>query len=355
MRGYKKRQLFCIFGAAVCVALLPIASHALTITHSGDMTVTALVPTPPPSTAPTIDSPVDNESFTVKNILISGSCVTNLVVRIFDNSQFVGSSVCASDGTYQLSADLSEGANELTAKQYDALNQPSPPSAPITVFFAPPASVPSFPPSGQVNVGQPQIATFELKIDYDYLLQSVFVGEPYYLPVHFIGGTPPYAVNIDWGDGQNGLFSRPNTDQFTTQHTYARAGAYTVKIKVSDSKGQQAYIQFVLIVNGAPALGVVQTPFGDIRTIISVPALILTIIILLLLGFIIGFLIARRSSDDDDDKKKRRRQLALFPRTEEITHQPEAPILPAPAPVPMPAPQPPKHKKKHRKKHRHHR
>ncbi len=57
-------------------------------------------------------------------------------------------------------------------------------------------------------------------------------------PVGFVdnvsGGTPPYSLNWEFGDGTNSSAPSPT-------HTYPSAGSYTVLVVVNDSAGQQAW------------------------------------------------------------------------------------------------------------------
>jgi len=231
-------------------------SHAAPQSSSGEVTVGGVITSPPPSTPPTIEEPAPGTTFTTKSIVVRGSCISDLVVRIYRNNFFAGSTLCQADGTYSLHIDLFIGQNDLVAKQFDSLNQESPPSATVTVFYTLPApTLPGASPGAGTTTQPPgetptQTAQFQLIIEYDYTLQTVFVGKPFTLPIAFTGGTPPYAINIDWGDGQNSVFSRQDTSRFNVDHTYEKAGYYTVKITVSDKNGETASLEFVILVSG---------------------------------------------------------------------------------------------------------
>ncbi len=86
-------------------------------------------------------------------------------------------------------------------------------------------------------------------------------------PLSIIGGTAPYALNIDWGDEQNTVISRPAAGKFNLTHTYQKQGptkgAYPVRIKASDADGQSAYLQLAIIVNDPALSGVTQTQSGN--------------------------------------------------------------------------------------------
>jgi hypothetical protein len=269
-------RALCAVGAIVAVTtgiLSPVT--AATQTKSGSVDVSGVVPGPPPATAPSIDVPSQGTIFTEKNIEVKGSCIDGLIVRIFRNAIFAGSALCQPDGSFSLFIDLSEGRNDLIARQYDSLEQSSPNSDMVTVYYNPPQSQPSLPgegpssPPSSTSGGQPaspspQVAQFQLIIDYDYSFKGVSVNFPFHLPIHFSGGAGPYAIAVNWGDGNTTVVSRESTDQFFVDHTYDRAGAYIVKIRVSDKNGNTAYLQFVLIVNGQnnQGTGLFGTPFS---------------------------------------------------------------------------------------------
>ena len=67
------------------------------------------------------------------------------------------------------------------------------------------------------------------------------------------GGTKPYALNIDWGDGSNSVISRKSEGPFNIKHKYKKPGgnkgAYTIKVQASDSEERYAYIEFFVVVS----------------------------------------------------------------------------------------------------------
>lgn len=265
-------------------------------TESGDITVSGTIPTPPPQDAPTIDQPKSGTTFSQKNITISGRCTADLIVRIFSNNIFIGSTICRSDGTYSLRADLFLARNDLIARQYDALNQASPDSNQITVYYS--AGRPSVP--GDDSQQPPSVAHFQLIIDYDYTVQSIFAGQAFLLPVQFRGGTAPYLVTIDWGEGSSNTFNRNNTNGFDTSFIYEKPGTYIVGIRVKDSAGQEAYLQFVLIVNGQPGpVDVTKIANREVTTDLTV--LIGSVCLgLILVSFIAGKYSAKKRKKDID-------------------------------------------------------
>lgn len=281
------------------------ALPSFAVTQSGTVDVSGVVPGPPPATPPTIDVPVQNATFPQKTIDVKGSCLANLIVRIFRNEIFAGSALCQADGTFALQIDLTEGRNDLIGRQYDSLNQSSPDSDTVTVYYVPPVQQPELPNGlpGTTSTGgnqplpsspQPQVAQFQLIIDYDYSFRGVTANKPLHLPIHFTGGTPPYAVSVSWGDGSQSVVSRESAEQFFVDHVYAKPGTYTVKIRISDKNGNTAYLQFVLVVNGTLAEKPATSLFGQPLTIDTLPAILVPSAAFGAAGFAGGFFFAHR-------------------------------------------------------------
>src|SRR5690348_1654188 len=87
--------------------LLTISTvSAGTLTSSGSVGLTGIMPGPPPTTAATIAVPGTGESFTTSPITVRGTCPQNTLVEIFKNNIFAGSTACDSTGNYSLSIDL---------------------------------------------------------------------------------------------------------------------------------------------------------------------------------------------------------------------------------------------------------
>lgn len=275
------RLLLAVAISAVLICSFGSVSYAATA--NGDINVSGTVPTPPPENPPTIDQPTSDHIFNQKNITVSGRCDPGLIVKIFNNGVFVGSTVCQSNSTYSLRIDLFIARNDLVARQYDSLNQASPDSNAVSVYYSPPQ--PAFPGTGAPGADNqpPTVAHFQLIIDYDYTVQSIFGGHAFRLPVKFMGGSGPYTVTIDWGEGSSNSFKRSNTNSFDTSFIYERPGTYIVSIKVNDSIGQEAYLQFVVIVNGVPQTSEVVEVAGrqastDITLILGASGAVLVIV-----------------------------------------------------------------------------
>ena len=215
--------------------------------ESGSIGLTGVVPGKPPTTGATIDTPKDGARFSITPISVSGTCPQNTLVELFKNDIFAGSTPCRDDGKYSIEIDLLIGANILLARVYDDLNQPGPDSNKPTVHYdALPAQAG---PLTSLDFGGAQ-----LLLNTDAVFRGIFPGQEMNVPIDILGGTPPYAINVQWGDSSNKVVPRANNQSFTVGHVYARAGTYQISIQGSDANGRVAFLTVAAIVNGQPAI-----------------------------------------------------------------------------------------------------
>lgn len=111
--------------------------------------------------------------------------------------------------------------------------------------------------NGKPGVQRP-VPNAPLTIHTSYRYQAHFQGEMWNWDVSVTGGTPPYSVTIDWGDGNKTNRTRDNSDLFTISHAYKNAGVYRPIIRVIDGGGKSdtaSVLQLLAIVKataGAP-------------------------------------------------------------------------------------------------------
>jgi hypothetical protein len=207
--------------------------------QSGSVGLTGTVRGPAPKTAATILRPTSGTRTTTIPITVSGTCPTGAIVSVMRNGVFSGGMQCQDDGTYSLLSDLFDGNNTLVVRVSDFLGQFGPDSAPVSVFYdAPSLSLPGGEQGRQLFL---QEAT------------SVVAGNPneqITRTVAIVGGIGPYAVSWDWGDDATSLSSQAAEGAVSASHAYGRPGTYRVIVRVTDSIGNSAYLQFITIVNG---------------------------------------------------------------------------------------------------------
>lgn len=213
--------------------------------QSGSIGLSGVMPAKPPKVAATIKTPNDQQHFATSPITISGTCPTGTLVEIYKNDIFAGSTPCASDGTYSIQVDLLYGKNTLTAQVYDALNQAGPVSNPVTVYYD--ATPPMAAPATSLNFTGSQLI-----LNTDAAYRGSFPNQSFNVPVTVIGGTPPFAVNVEWGDSNNSVVPVSADTTFNTSHAYKKPGTYQITVQGTDSKKLVAYLTVAAIINGKP-------------------------------------------------------------------------------------------------------
>ena len=258
----------------VCLAPAARAIGSQQNPQSGSVGLEGTVPGAAPRRAATIAVPANGQVFTTTPITVSGLCETGLLVKVFSNNVFVGSAVCT-NGSYSLKIDLFSGRNDLVARVYDALDQQGPDSNVVSVTF-----------------NDAQFIKFgtHVSLTSQYARRGANPGDTLGWPLILSGGTAPYALSVDWGDGNSAELksvSFPGT--INVSHVYTQAGVYAIIIKATDANGTAAYLQVVGVANGA-IHGNVSTAASSgttVRTVVIWQPMLL-IIPLMLLSFWLG-------------------------------------------------------------------
>jgi hypothetical protein len=156
------------------------------------------------------------------------------------------------------------------------LGQNGPDSASVTVTY----DAPSLALPGSSLVGH------QLFLQSNTPTRGGEPGDSIAWQVTIVGGTPPYALSWNWGDGNSTLVSEQSEGPVTTNHVYTRAGTYRVTVQATDAAGNAAFIQMVMIVNG-PVTGTATTTKID-PTILASAWPIYILACLFVLVFYIG-------------------------------------------------------------------
>jgi hypothetical protein len=203
--------------------------------QSGSVGLEGTISSPPPSRGATITSPSNGRAFTTLPVVVTGLCPDGTLVKIFSNNIFIGSSPCTS-GAFSANVDLFNGDNDLIARVYDDLDQAGPDSNTVRVTF-----------------NDAQFSGFggRVSLTSNYARLGANPGSNISWPVILSGGSGPYAVSADWGDGKPfTLKSIAFPGNFNLDHVYDKAGIYRIIIKATDSNGTTAYLQLVGVANG---------------------------------------------------------------------------------------------------------
>ena len=228
--------------------------------------VHASVPGSPPMVAATIISPVDGSHVTATPLTVVGTCPTNSYVSLYRNDLFSGVALCDASQAYGIATDLFVGANQLQARVYSLTDLLGPVATAITVYYAPftsptGTSIGNSNGGGSTSSGSAAAAdnvspAEALLLKSNFLYKGFYSGDPVSYKVSIEGGYAPYAVAVDWGDGQHSLLSRASSGEFEMTYTYQKTGSfhgsYPINVSATDARGQQTNLQLLTIVNARP-------------------------------------------------------------------------------------------------------
>lgn len=197
--------------------------------------ITGSIAADPPTTGATITFPTTPQEFSETPITVTGICPAELLVKIFKNQVFAGSTICDTRGTFTLEIDLFSGRNDLTAIVYDALGQPGPVSNTSSITF---------------NDRRGSIGAVKLLLTSNFATRGADPGTTLYWPMALSGGAGPFAISVDWGDGSTDVKTLDIEGNFSLDHQYEQPGTYKVIVKAADSIGDTAFLQLVAVSNG---------------------------------------------------------------------------------------------------------
>lgn len=223
-------------------------------------------PTPPPSSAPRITTPGNGANFTTIPITITGLCKNGLLVQVYDNNVMVGAINCVS-GSFSIKVSPFSGQNDLVALQYDDLLQASPESNHVTVSF-----------NNSELTAFGQIIT----LTSIYGRKGANPGSELSWPLQLSGGTGPYAISVDWGDGSKPeLLSQSVAGTLNISHAYSHSGIFQVSVTVTDKNGVSAFLQLVGVGNGKPSVAAEQASKQTVVIkILWIPAVIALLLLI---------------------------------------------------------------------------
>lgn len=269
-----KRTVVALGITLLLIVLL--APNSFAATSSGAVGVEGRVPSDPPKNAPTITFPANNSNITDLPVTVTGLCQTGLLIKIFKNNVFAGSVMCV-NGSYSIQVDLFVGRNELIARAYDDLDQASPDSNIIVVNF--PVS--------------PFVGTNRVSLSSAFAKRGAVPGSTLSWPIILSGGSGPYAITIDWGDGtQTDIISREFPGTFDITHIYKSAGIYNILIRVTDKNGEKAFLQLIGVGNGE--IGSNNQTAADQATAREVVRIVWWPVLLIIPFMLIAFWLGRR-------------------------------------------------------------
>ncbi|HVW23232.1 MAG TPA: hypothetical protein VHB51_01985 [Candidatus Saccharimonadales bacterium] len=224
----------------------------------GSYAVSLSVPGPAPTQPATIDAVNDRPiaaqmAVTAQPVKVSGSCPVNTYEKLFRNNVFSGVVLCSASGAYEIETGLFPANNQLQVQDFSFTDVPGPLSNLVNVTYSPPSPPATVGSTSTVTVNPAE----PLVLKTNFKFQGYYHGQNTPWAVDIEGGQPPYAIAVDWGDGNHDVISRLQAGTFNLTHTYQKAGgykgSYPVVFSASDTGGSKTYLQLLSIINNPPA------------------------------------------------------------------------------------------------------
>jgi hypothetical protein len=227
------------------------AARAVVNPQNGSIGLEGTITAVPPTSAATISTPSQSQIFSANPITIAGICQNGLIIEIYDNDIFAGSVAC-DNGSYSLQIDLFNSLNSLVAQDYNSQDQQGPNSNSVQVTF---------------NGGPFTSFATQFIFTTPYARRGTGIDQLLTWPINVSGGTPPYAISANWGDGsKTTLLSQATAGQVTLTHTYTAAGTYQVTTQGSDKNNETAFLQMVAVISGPAAQSTIANPSPTANT-----------------------------------------------------------------------------------------
>jgi hypothetical protein len=189
------------------------------------------------------------------SIIISGTCPIidpAVVIALYDGADMLGSSQCATDGTFSVTIPLHEHTYSIVATVVTITGDTGESSQPLTLTYkspttaAPTSTTPK--PGSHTSTpspGGPSSNNLEIMGDKPYIVfgpntDAIWSGS-------FRGGASPYRITVNWGDGTTDIYKSVGHDKQEYAHHYSRLKAYKVLITITDNAGSSASKSFAAV------------------------------------------------------------------------------------------------------------
>jgi hypothetical protein len=270
---HKKLLLHPVTVLILLCAVVFVASWTL-VTRADNYTVSATIQAPPLTEGAVITAPSNGQTITSSPTTVSGTCPTGSYVKLSDNGLFSGVDICRVDNTFHIVTSLFLGNNVLKAQDYNNTDVPGPATPGVTVTYTPP--IPPAPSSSNPTTSTPPIISSNnekvtdsqsnpLILQTDFQYNTSTTGTQFVWQLYVFGGTAPYTVTVDWGDGASSTYTFTTDPIFTIAHTYTKIGYYPIKVTAVDAAGQKRVLQLATVVR-KPGSAVIVPPAATSQT-----------------------------------------------------------------------------------------
>ena len=202
--------------------------------------VTAMVQSPVPTSAAIITTPSPGTTVTSKDILVAGSCPVispQVTVALSIDGQEAGSANCDTNNNFAMPVILTGGAHILVAHVYTNTFGQGPDSTPVSVSYQPTKTLTAAPALTLSSASPFTVIAFDRNVSWNGSIN---------------GGTAPYNVLVDWGDGSRDSYTAAAADQ-RFNHRYDVESTHTIRLAVSDRTGKSTQLQYAVASYVTPA------------------------------------------------------------------------------------------------------
>ena len=238
------------------------------VVKADDLLVTAAVQAPIPTGIPVFTAPNEGTITSDPTINFEGTCpiiTPAVVIALYDGTSLIGSTICENDGTFHVTATIQEGLRSIIARVITITDGAGQSSTPLHITYRP-SSVNSpvvdpLIPLGSPHVPSPNPSSSEEPLSPSALLD--IVSERPFITFgagqtartewrgSFIGGSSPYTVTIDWGDGTRQVFDNVSSGPHAYPHTYSKHRSYGMSVTITD-QNKRSLTRFYSAISFAP-------------------------------------------------------------------------------------------------------
>ena len=211
-------------GAQLSIGNLPIGSHVFTLEVIDNAGATSTDVVNITIIGPRLEAP---SSISFDSVPIGQSKTLPLTIRNSGNAELTGISLSLNSAEFQISSmpsRLAAGAQAV-----------------VQVTFTPEAEVPS---SAAITIKSNELADASVSLSGSGIANKLLVrvipsattlrvNDELKLRIEITDGNPAYKVNINWGDGRQGIYDSNQSEIFAS-HTYTSEATNTLKITVTD-------------------------------------------------------------------------------------------------------------------------
>jgi hypothetical protein len=231
-----------------------------------DYEVSATVPAVLPPGSPQIETPDPETVFSTSDqVEVSGSCtvvIPALIVILMRAGEPIGSGVCQGDGSFRIPITMVLGENIISVKYKTITGEDGPPGQTLYLYYRPSVSSPATPggslPGGSGGTGATSLVDAGTPLTIKTVDFVPFaLNEKLLLHAEIKGGTPPYSLKIDWGDGSVETFAVGAEGIQNLSHIYTISKpTMAVVMEATDSAGRRTRVHLAAVYKSArPVIG----------------------------------------------------------------------------------------------------